>query len=417
MSHDKQKLILIGNGMAGVRFLEHLIDQENHPYDITVFGSESHGGYNRILLSPLLSGEQTLEDIITHPVEWYEKNNITLLTGKTIIEIDREKQFVTDHENRSYNYDKLIIATGSNPFVPPIPGFDLNSVLTYRTIEDVDAMMETAQSKSNAVVIGGGLLGLEAAYGLKTQGMNVTVLHLGPVLMENQLDATASNMLIRSLEDKGIKILTEANTKSINGKNDHVESLELSDGTVLETDLVVMTVGIRPNISLAQSTELECERGILVNDYLQTSDPNIYALGECVQHRDTCYGLVAPLYEQAEICAKNICANTNVSYEGSVTATGLKVTGVSLFSAGQFLEDDQCKVITLNDDAKGIYRKLVFKENLLIGALLYGDINSSLWYQELIQSQEDITPYKSFIMFGSDYIPQETSDESQSQAA
>lgn len=417
MSRDKQKLILIGNGMAGVRFLEHMLQQENSTFEITVFGSEPHGGYNRILLSPLLSGEQNLQDIITHPIQWYQENHINLISGKTIVEINREKQFVTDHENRSHNYDKLVIATGSNPFVPPIPGHDLKGVLTYRTIEDVDAMMETAKTKSNAVVIGGGLLGLEAAYGLKTQGMNVTVLHLGSVLMENQLDAKASKLLVSSLEEKGINILTEANTKSINGSNGQVESLELNDGTVLDADLVVMTVGIRPNISLAQSTELECERGILVNDYLLTSDQNIYALGECVQHRGQCYGLVAPLYEQAEICANNICEISNSAYEGSVTATGLKVTGVSLFSAGQFLEDDDCKIITVNDDAKGVYRKLVFKDNKLIGALLYGDINSSLWYQELIQSKQDITPYKSFIMFGQDYLPQETSKPKQSVAA
>jgi nitrite reductase (NADH) large subunit len=404
-SVKKQKLILVGNGMAGVRFLEELIKHETHPYDITVFGSEPHGGYNRIMLSPLLSGEQTLEDIVTHPVEWYRQNNIDLKTGKTIVTIDRHSKQLTDIDGETYSYDKLVIATGSNPFVPPIPGHELKGVLTYRTIEDVDAMLETSKEKSNAVVIGGGLLGLEAAYGLKTQGMDVTVLHLAPVLMENQLDETASKKLIDSLQSKGINIITQANTKQIHGE-EQVESIELQDGTRIEADLVVIAVGIRPNIQLAKDSNLYCERGVVVNDRLQTSDEHIFSLGECVQHNNVTYGLVAPLYEQAAICADYLCGNTGAAYTGSVTATGLKVTGVHLFSAGQFLEDDECKTIKLNDDKKGIYRKLVFKNNTLIGALLYGDITGSLWFQELIQNQEDITPYKYFIMFGPDYIPE-----------
>lgn len=416
MPKAKQKLILIGNGMAGVRFLENLLQQDSCPYDITVFGSEQHGGYNRILLSPLLSGEQTLEDIVTHTYDWYEQNQINFISGKTIVAIDRKKKQIGDNDNNLYDYDKLVIATGSVPFVPPIPGHNLEGVHTYRTIEDVNIMLDICKTKSKAVVIGGGLLGLEAAYGLKARGMNVTVLHLCPVLMENQLDETASDKLIASLESKGLSICTEANTKSINGK-EQVESIELNDGTIIPADLVVIAVGIRPNISLAQSVGLDCERGILVDDHLQTSDPDIYALGECVQHKGITYGLVAPLYEQAEICAEYICGNNAVEYAGSITATALKVTGVNLFSAGQFQEDDECKVIKLFDDKKGIYRKLVFKNNQLIGALLYGDINSSLWYQELIQSKEDITSYKNFIMFGSDYLPEINTNATTSEAA
>jgi nitrite reductase (NADH) large subunit len=402
--------------MAGVRFLEELIKHKAHPYDITVFGSEPHGGYNRIMLSPLLSGEQTLEDIVTHPVEWYRQNNIDLKTGKTIVAIDRHSKQLTDINNETYNYDKLIIATGSNPFVPPIPGHELKGVLTYRTIEDVDVMLEASKEKSKAVVIGGGLLGLEAAYGLKTQGMDVTVLHLAPVLMENQLDETASKKLIDSLQSKGIKIITQANTKKIHGE-EQVKSIELQDGTKIDADLVVIAVGIRPNIQLAKDSNLYCERGIVINDRLQTSDEHIFSLGECVQHNNVTYGLVAPLYEQAEICADYLCGNTDATYFGSVTATGLKVTGVHLFSAGQFLEDDECKTIKLNDDKQGVYRKLVFKNNILIGALLYGDITGSLWFQGLIESQEDITPYKDFIMFGPDYIPEKKKTDVSSIAA
>ena len=416
MLKEKQKLVLIGNGMAGIRFLEELIKHDDCPYDITVFGSEPHGGYNRILLSPLLSGEQTLEDIVTHPIDWYKKNNITFYFGKTIVTVDREKKKITDSNDQVYTYDKLVIATGSYPFVPPIPGRQLKGVHTYRTIEDVDLMLEFSKTRSNAVVIGGGLLGLEVAYGLKTRGLHVTVLHLTPILMENQLDEIASNKLIESLQSRGIIIHTEANTKQINGI-DRVESVELSDGTVIHADLVVVTVGIRPNIHLAQEAGLEYERGILVNDHLQTSDPFIFALGECVQHRNVTYGLVAPLYEQASICADYLCGNEEASYSGSITATGLKVTGINLFSAGQFLEDEECKTIKLLDDKKNIYRKLVIKNNKLIGALLYGDINSSIWYQGLIQSQEDITPYKNFIMFGPDYLLQENRTEVPSIAA
>lgn len=408
MSKKKQKLILIGNGMAGLRFLEKLCEKEYCPYEIMVFGSEPHAGYNRILLSPLLSGEQKLKDIITHSDEWYKENQIHFKKGKTIVDIDCNNKKIIDSDNNGYYYDKLVFATGSNPFIPPIPGNELSGVISYRTIKDVDAMLSASKTKSKAVVIGGGLLGLEAAYGLKMQGMDVTVLHLQSVLMENQLDATASKMLIASLESKGISIKTEASTKCFRGDG-VVDSVKLSDGSILEADLVVMAVGIRPNIALAQSTGIDCERGIVVNNFLQTSETDIYALGECAQHQGVTYGLIAPLYEQAEVCASYLCGNGKVSYEGSVTATGLKVTGVHLFSAGQFVEDDGCKLIKIFDDKNNIYRKLVIKNNKLVGVLLYGDITGSLWYQELIQSKQDVDIIKEFIMFGPDFFSKNTS--------
>jgi nitrite reductase [NAD(P)H] large subunit len=416
MSKEKQKLILIGNGMAGVRFLEKLCQKNSCPYDITVFGSEPHGGYNRILLSPLLSGEQTLDNVITHPIDWYEDKQINFQKGKTIVSIDRAKKRVSDIDGNQYVYDKLVIATGSNSFVPPIPGRELKGIHTYRTIEDVKTMLTFCNTESKAVVIGGGLLGLEAAYGLKTRGVDVTVLHICPVLMENQLDATASEKLITALESKGITIRTGTVTEHFNGSQ-HVESVQLNDGTIIPADLVVIAVGIRPNIGLAQSIGLDCERGVLVNDQLQTSDPDIFALGECVQHKNMTYGLVAPLYEQAKICAEYLSGNEAAKYTGSIMATGLKVTGVHLFSSGQILEDDSCKVIRLSDEKKGIYRKLVIKNNSLIGALLYGDITGSLWYQQLIQEKEDITPFKDFIMFGPDYLPEDNSIDSTAIAA
>jgi len=406
MSISKQKLIVVGNGMVATRFLENLSNQADCRYDISVFGGESHGGYNRILLSPLLSGEQTLDNIITHTSDWYKKNNIRFHKGKMIVNIDRDNNQATDHDGHVYSYDKLVMATGSNPFVPSIPGNKLKGVHTYRTINDVEMMLDICKTGTKAVVIGGGLLGLEAAYGLMIKGMEVTVLHLCSILMENQLDELASKKLINSLQAKGISIRTEANTKIIHGTK-KVESVELSDGTVLPADLLVIAVGIRANTELAQSTGLKCGKGIVVNDHLQTSDKNIFALGECVEHRGVTYGLVAPLYEQADICAKYLSGNTKAKYSGSITATGLKVTGVHLFSAGQFLEDENCKVVRLTDDKKGIYRKLVIKNNKLVGALLYGDITGSLWYQQLIQAKEDVAAYKNVIMFGSDYVPRE----------
>lgn len=393
--------------MAGTRFLENLCKQSDKLYDIQVFGSEPHAGYNRILLSPLLSGEQTLNDIITHSLDWYEKNNIDFNCGKTIIEIDRINKQVKDSEGKQYKYDKLILATGSEPFIPPIPGRELKGIYSYRTIEDVNAMMMFAETKTKAVVIGGGLLGLEAAYGLQKRGMDVTVLHLQSVLMENQLDETASESLISSLTTKGLTIKTKASTQQFNGEG-HVESVQLTDDTIIPAHLVVIAVGIRPNISLGKKTGLDCDRGILVNDHLQTSDADIFALGECVQHQGKTYGLVGPLYEQAATCADYLSGNLSAQYTGSVTATGLKVTGIDLFSAGQFLEDNECKVIKLLDRKMNIYRKLIIKDKTLVGALLYGDISGSLWYQQLIQLQTDISPYKEFIMFGPDYLPEET---------
>ena len=420
----KQKLILVGNGMAALRFLEQLIERGPARYAVTVFGAEPCAGYNRVQLSALLAGERERTDIITHPDDWYAGHAIDYRKGATIAALDCEQKRLRDHNGRQYAYDKLVIATGSNPFVPPLPGHALAGVHTYRTLADVERMLvacrEACQSayqgaykdagadldkkKPRAVVIGGGLLGLEAACGLQARGMAVTVVHLAELLMENQLDLLASEKLIASLKSRGIRVITGARTQSIDG-GARIESLTLADGRVIRADLAVIATGIRPNIELAQAAGLDCGRGIRVDDCLQTSAADVFALGECAEHRDTVYGLVAPLYEQAEVCARYLSGDQAARYRGSLTASGLKVTGIDLYSAGQFLEDARCQVITLRDDEQGIYRKLIIRDSALVGALLYGDISGALWYQGLIRSGDDIAPYKDFLMFGPDYAP------------
>lgn len=416
----KQKLILVGNGMAALRFLEQLIERGPARYAVTVFGAEPSAGYNRVLLSALLAGERGRRDLITHPDDWYAGHAIDYRKGATIAALDCEQKRVRDHNGRQYAYDKLVIATGSNPFVPPLPGHALAGVYTYRTLADVERMLAACRAacqsaykdagqdadrkKPRAVVIGGGLLGLEAACGLQARGMRVTVVHLAELLMENQLDALASEKLIASLKDRGICVITGARTQSIDG-GARIESLTLADGRVIRADLAVIATGIRPNIALAQAAGLDCGRGIRVDDCLQTSARDVFALGECAEHCETVYGLVAPLYEQAEVCARYLSGDQAARYRGSLTASGLKVTGIDLYSAGQFLEDARCKVITLRDDEQGIYRKLIIRDKALVGALLYGDISGALWYQELIRSGADIAPYKDFLMFGPDYAP------------
>ena len=420
----KQKLILVGNGMAALRFLEQLIERGPARYTVTVFGAEPCAGYNRVLLSALLAGERGRADLITHPDDWYAGHAIDYRKGATIAALDCAQKRVHDQDGRQYAYDKLVIATGSNPFVPPLPGRALAGVYTYRTLADVERMLAACREacqgayqdayqgaradldkkKPRAVVIGGGLLGLEAACGLQARGMRVTVVHLAELLMENQLDALASEKLIASLKGRGIRVITGARTQSIDG-GARIESLTLADGRVIRADLAVIATGIRPNIALAQAAGLACGRGIRVNDCLQTSARDVFALGECAEHREAVYGLVAPLYEQAEVCARYLSGDQAARYRGSLTASGLKVTGIDLYSAGQFLEDERCQVITLRDDEQGIYRKLIIRANALVGALLYGDISGALWYQELIRSGADIAPYKDFLMFGPDYAP------------
>ncbi len=400
---NKEKLILIGNGMAGVRTVEELLKLAPEKYDITVFGAEPYGNYNRILLSPVLAGEKTVDEIMINTEEWYAENNITLLKGKTVTKIDRVNRKVVAEDGTHREYDRIILATGSNPFVIPIPGKDLPGVITFRDIHDVNAMLETSAKHKNAVVIGGGLLGLEAANGLMKQGMSVIVVHLLDCLMERQLDKPAAELLRLSLEDRGMKFFMEKQTETIVGET-HVTGVRFKDGMEIGTDLVVMAVGIRPNTVLARNSGLYCELGVIVTDTMQTFDPRIYAVGECVQHRGTTYGLVAPLFEQAKVCANHLAEYGIARYEGSVTSTKLKVTGIDLFSAGNYLGDDDTEDLIYQDSSQDIYKKLVIKNNKIEGAVLYGDTIDGSWYFQLMRDGTDISDIRENLLFGQAHI-------------
>jgi len=400
----KMRLVVIGNGMAGMRTVEELLKIAPDLYDITVFGDEPHPNYNRIMLSPVLAGEQTIHDIVLNSREWYEQNNITLHAGKRINRIDRVRRFVYAEDGTSADYDRLLIATGSTPFMLPIPGKDLDGVIGFRDIKDVDAMIAASSRYKKAVVIGGGLLGLEAANGLKIRGMDVTVVHKNAWLMERQLDPTAGRMLQKSLESKGLNFLLDKDTVGLGGKWGRVKSIKFKDGEELETDLVVMAVGIRPNYSLAESAGIHCNRGIVVNDTMQTFDPRIYAVGECVAHRGISYGLVAPLFEMAKVCATHL-ANFGIGlYKGSVTSTKLKVTGIDLFSAGDFSGGEGTEEIVLHDAVGGVYKKLVIKDDKIVGSVLYGDTADGSWYFQLLRDGKSINEIRDHLMFGQDSL-------------
>ncbi len=399
----KKKLAIVGNGMAPGRMLEHLFEQAPGLYDVTIFNAEPRVNYNRLMLSPVLSGEKAYEDIITHDEAWYEQHGVTLHKSARVSSVDRSAKTVTAENGTIAPYDKLVIATGSNPFIIPIPGHDLDGVLTYRDLDDVERMIDVAQGKGHAVVIGGGLLGLEAAAGLKAQGMNVTVLHLMPTLMERQLDAAAGCLLEKAVQEMGITVLTEANTKQILGAGGKVVGVELDDGTRLDASMVVMAVGIRPATDLAKAIGLNVNRGIVVSDRMLTDDPDIFALGECVEHRGNCYGLVAPLYEMAKVIAAQLCGEETAAYRGSVTATKLKVTGIDLYSAGDFAEDDNREEIVLRDGTAGIYKRLVLQDDRIIGAVMYGDTADGPWFFDLLKKGTDVSEMRETLIFGQAY--------------
>ncbi|MBY6086557.1 nitrite reductase large subunit NirB [Priestia flexa] len=386
----KEKLIVIGNGMAGIRAVEEIISLSPEIFDITVFGSEPHPNYNRILLSKVLQGDTSVEDITLNDWNWYEENDITLYIEEKVISIDSINQEIRTDQGKIEFYDKLIIATGSLPFILPIPGVEKEGVTTFRDISDTNQMVKASQQYKKAAVIGGGLLGLEAARGLLNLGMDVTVVHLSSYLMERQLDLTAGKLLQQELEQQGMSFLLEKQTQEITG-HERVEGLKFSDGNLLETDFVVMAAGIRPNTELAQKAGLHINRGIVVNDYMETSSANIYAVGECAEHKGMVYGLVAPLYEQGKVLAKTICGGDVRPYQGSVLSTQLKVSGVDVFSAGDFIEDEQKKSIKVFDEQDGIYKKIVLKGNQIVGAVLFGDSRDGNRLFSMIQKQQDVS--------------------------
>ncbi len=398
-SESRERLVVVGNGMAGCRAVEEILERDPARYDITIFGAEPRVNYNRIMLSPVLAGEKAFDEIVINDAAWYADNAITLISGDPVVSIDRTNQTVVARSGRVEPYDKLLIATGSDPFIIPVPGKDLPGVVTFRDLDDVDKMLLAAEGGGNAVVIGGGLLGLEAAHGLSLRGMAVTVIHLMPTLMERQLDEAAGWLLKEELEARGQVILTGADTAEIVGTDGHVSAVRLKDGREIPADIVVMAVGIRPATALAKAAGLEVERGIMVDDHMVTSDANVLAVGECVQHRGACYGLVAPLWEMCRALADHATGAPS-GYEGSVTSTKLKVSGIDVFSAGDFSGNDGAEDIVMRDAARGIYKRVIVKDDKVLGAVLYGDTADGNWYFDLLKKGEDVSDIRDALIFG-----------------
>ncbi|MFV0491762.1 MAG: FAD-dependent oxidoreductase, partial [Pseudorhodobacter sp.] len=396
----KKKLVVIGAGMASGRMLEHLFDAAPDAWEVTLFNGEPRGNYNRLMLSPVLSGEKAYEEIITHDAGWYESHGVDCRFGEPVVKIDRKARIV--HSNQSSaEYDALVIATGSAPFIIPIVGKDLPGVVTYRDLEDTNAMIEAGVAGKDAVVIGGGLLGLEAAAGMAARGASVTVIHLMGHLMERQLDPAAGYLLQKDLESRGIRVHCSGATKAILG-NGRAEVVLLEDDTVYPADLVCMAVGIRPETRLAVDAHLEVERGVVVDDQMRTSDPHIYALGECVEHENQLFGLVAPLYDQARVLAKSLLGEEAV-FAPVQTATKLKVTGCDLFSAGDFAEGEGREDIVFRDPSRGVYKRLVLENDRIIGVVMYGDTADGAWFYQMLKDETDISEMRETLIFGPAY--------------
>ncbi|MEM9869800.1 MAG: nitrite reductase large subunit NirB [Pseudomonadota bacterium] len=403
----KEKLVIIGAGMASGRVIEHLIEAAPDAFDITLFNAEPRGNYNRIMLSPVLAGDQTYADIVTHDDDWYAQHGVTCRFGERVVGVDRDQKVITG-EKGALPYDKLVFSTGSNPFIIPLPGHDLDGVIAYRDLEDTERMMEMGPD-NKVVVIGGGLLGLEAAAGMAARGVDVTVVHIMGHLMERQLDEAAGYLLKKSLEGKGITVKLQANSKEILGDDGRVRALMLDDGTELPCDLLVMAVGIRPNVALAQEAGLAVGKGIHVDDQMCTSDADVFAVGECVEHDGALFGLVAPLYDQAKVLAKTLLGDA-AAFQQKTLSTKLKVTGCDLFSAGDFAEGEGREDIVLRDPAKGIYKRLVIEEDVLVGAVMYGDTADSNWFFQLIKDATPIDEMRETLIFGPAFQGGDTAD-------
>lgn len=395
----RERLVVVGNGMAGMRTVEELLKLDPTRYDITVFGAEPHVNYDRIMLSSVLAGEKAVDDITINSRAWYADNHITLHTGDPVVAIDAKARTVTSHAGTTVNYDRLLLATGSKPIVPPIPGLNLPGVCAFRDIGDVDTMIDAAATYQRAVVIGGGLLGLEAAWGLKRRGMAVAVVHLMPTLMERQLDEAAGRLLQRDLTERGIAFFTNGQTEEVIG-TDRVTGIRLADGREAPADLVVVAIGIRPETELARAAGLEVNRGIVVGDNLATSDPDIFAVGECAEHRGQVVGLVAPIWDMAKVCAHHLAGGGDLGYSPQTTATRLKITGIDVFSAGQLAGGEDEDEVVLRDARRGTYRKLVLRDRKLVGTVLYGDVGDGNWYFDLIRRGADVGDFADRMILG-----------------
>lgn len=395
----KEKLVVIGNGMSGLRTVEDILSHNKDKYDITIFGEEPHVNYNRIMLSYLLSGEKSFEDTIINHQSWYDEHNITLYKSNKVVSIDKESKTILCSMGQEISYDKLLIATGSKAFIPNIGGTSLKHVLAFRTKKDVDSIMDTINKDKKAIVVGGGLLGLEAAYGIAQHGIETILVHRSGNLMSQQLDSTAGRLLQKNLEKYGIEFRLNDTLVQINGQQS-VESVEFKNGDIVESNLVVFATGITPNTTLAKESNLDVNKGIVVNDYLQTSNEDIFAIGECCEHSENTYGLVAPLYEQAKVCAKKLAGLEVEPYSGSTLSTRLKISGIDLFSAGDYLGDETTEELILLDEKVGVYKKLVIYDNKIIGIVLYGDTMDASWYLKMLKEHTDVSELRTKLLFG-----------------
>ncbi|MBV9509002.1 MAG: NAD(P)/FAD-dependent oxidoreductase, partial [Caulobacteraceae bacterium] len=395
-----QKLVVIGNGMAGCRIIEEILARDAGRYEVAIFGAEPRVNYNRIMLSPVLAGEKAFEDIIINDETWYRDNGVTLYAGKTVTAIDRTARQIETADGLKVPYDRLILANGSDPVRLPLPGADLKGVVTFRDLDDVEAMVAAADAGGEAVVIGGGLLGLEAAYGLARRGMKACVVHLMDVLMERQLDSAAGYLLTEALKTRGVETHLAAQSEEILGENGRVAGLKLKDGRVLPCSLLVMAVGIRPNAALAKTAGLEVGRGVVVDDQMRTSDPHVFAVGECAEHRGVAYGLVAPIWDMCRTLAAVLTGDEAAAYHGSVLSTRLKVSGVDVFSAGEFAGGEGCEDVVFRDAGRGVYKRLVLREGRLAGAVMFGDAADGGWYFDLMRSGTDVTDMRETLVFG-----------------
>nr|WP_320135572.1 FAD-dependent oxidoreductase [uncultured Amphritea sp.] len=407
----KAHLIIIGNGMACGRLLDEILKRNPDQYRITVFGAEGYANYNRIMLSPVLAGEMQADEIITHSEQWYQQHNITLHSGDPVVGITTEDKTLTCQSDQTFRYDELVFATGSNPVMPPVAqACELDGILSFRNLDDIDRIMARVSTIKHATVVGGGLLGLEAAWGLRQQGLDVTVIHRAGWLLNRQLDPAAGKLLQQSLEARGIQFKLKAQISHFNGEQRHasdttnaLRTIVLDDGTTLNTGLAVIAIGVSPNHELAQNSGLACDRGILVDDQMQSSHPNIYALGECTQFGKHTFGLLAPLWDQATVLANRLCNLPGQRFRIQPCATKLKVSGIDLFSAGEFLDDPESESVICQDPTNGVYRKLIFRHQRLTGAVLFGAVNDGNWYFELIQSQTKVQQLVPDLIFGRRY--------------
>ena len=416
-SRRRAQLVVVGNGMAGMRAVEELLSRAPDRFDITVIGAEPHPNYNRILLSSVLAGDKALDGIVINSRNWYGDHGIRLIAGIRATAVDRAARQVALADGTIVPYDKLLLATGSKPLAPPIPGLGLPNVRAFRDIADVEAMIEAAKSERNAVVIGGGLLGLEAAWGLKRRGMSVSLVHLMPTLMERQLDVAAGTLLHRDLEARGIAFFTNGQTEEILG-TERAEAVVLADGRMIPADLVVLAVGIRPDIDLARTAKLDVNRGILVGDDMATSDPDIYAVGECIEHNGQVFGLVAPIWDQAEVCGARLAGDAAAVYEPPPVFTSLKITGIDVFSAGALAAADEAdQEITLHDAKRGLYKKVILRDDKIVGSVLYGNVADGPWYVQLMRDKVDVSSFRDQIVFGRAFAEQAGAAPSQADSA